>query len=173
MIENSDDLPQLSCYSANASTYHLGNYNNPFLPRNPEPDFFDVLRQRQESIFAGGKQAEKERRLQEFINSKAKETKVSEVKKPTRRLVRVIIADPDESLPLDKAILLRGEEQLTDLTDEELFLEIGIKPMLDHHNGIRAGILDKRATAKAGKDVFLEPIRVRQLKMVVSTIAEL
>lgn len=83
----------------------------------------------------------------------------------------MFIVDPSEQVPLDKAVLYQGDEQLTDLTDEELFMEIGIKPMLDKHNDVRTETIDKKATAKAGRDVFLEPIRIRDLKMVVSTLA--
>lgn len=107
-----------------------------------------------------------------FNPAKIQDKKMPEVKKTTCRVVRVFIVDPDEKVPLDKAVLLKGEEQLTNLTDEELFLEIGIKPLLDKHNDIRKILIDKKASERAGKEVCLEPIRIRDLKMVVSCIAE-
>lgn len=87
------------------------------------------------------------------------------------RIVRIFIVDVDENLPLNKRILHQTEEQLTDLTDTELFMTLGIGDKLAAHNTVRAATLDKKASTKAGKDVFLEPIRIRDLRMFVSAIA--
>lgn len=87
------------------------------------------------------------------------------------RFVKIFIVDPTDDLPLAQRVLHNGAEQLTDLTDQELFFELPIKEMLDKHNATRAGTLNKKATDKAGKDVFLEPIRVRDLRMNVTMIA--
>lgn len=87
------------------------------------------------------------------------------------RFVKIFIVDPTEALPLDKRVLHAGAEQLTDLTDQELFFELPIKEMLDKHNAVRVATIDKRASEKAGKDVFLEPVRVRELRMNVTTVA--
>ena len=91
---------------------------------------------------------------------------------PTSRIVKVFIADPTDSLPLDKRILYSGEEKLTDLTDQELFFEVPIKELLDAHNAVRAVTRDRKQTEKFGREVFLEPARIRDLKMVVTTVAE-
>ncbi len=88
---------------------------------------------------------------------------------PARRLIKVIIVDPDEKVPLEKCLLYSGEEKLTDLTDQELFYEIEIKDMLDDHNEVRAKIVDK--TVKERTE-YLEPIKVRDLRMVVVTVAQ-
>ena len=88
---------------------------------------------------------------------------------PKRRLIKVIIVDPDENVPLEKCLLYSGEEKLTDLTDQELFYEIEIKDMLDDHNEVRAKIVDK--TVKERTE-YLEPIKVRDLRMVVVTVAQ-
>lgn len=95
----------------------------------------------------------------------AKETKV------TTRIVRVIIMDPNESIPLNDRVLFKGDEQLTDLTDQELFFEIDVAGALRSHNEKRARTLDKKASERSGKDVFLEPARIRDLKMVVVNVA--
>ena len=87
------------------------------------------------------------------------------------RFVKIFIVDPTDDLPLAQRVLHNGAEQLTDLTDQELFFELPIKELLDKHNATRAGTLNKKATDKAGKDVFLEPIRVRDLRMNVTLIA--
>lgn len=88
-----------------------------------------------------------------------------------RRIVQVFIADTTEDIPLEFGLLYKGEGKFTDLTDEELFFEIGMKDLLDKHNIIREETLDKKATKKSGRDVFLEPARIRDLKMVVVDIA--
>ena len=89
-----------------------------------------------------------------------------------RRFVQVFIADPNENVPLDRAVLYTGPQKLTDATDAELYFEVAIKDLLDAHNAQRVAWLDKEASRKAGKDIALEPARIRDLKMVVVTIAE-
>lgn len=87
----------------------------------------------------------------------------------SRRLVKVIIVDPDEKVPLDDCVLYSGTEELTDLTDQELFFEIDIKSILDAHNLVRVKIIDK---AVKERTEYLEPIKVRDLRMVVVTVAQ-
>ena len=96
----------------------------------------------------------------------AKEEQMSQ-----RRVVQIFIVDQDERVPLDDALLYLGEQELTDATDRELFFEIDVKDLLECHNEQRAEILDKEASARSGRDVYLEPIRIRDLKMVVVTLA--
>src|SRR5262249_40185329 len=52
----------------------------------------------------------------------------------SRRIVRVVIIDPDDNVPLNDSILFKGEEKYTDLTDQELFFEVDIKNLLEAHN---------------------------------------
>lgn len=88
-----------------------------------------------------------------------------------RRIVQVFIVDPDDKVPLEEAMLFESEPKLTDLTDQELFFEVSIKNILDAHNEVRKVTLDKKATAQTGKDVFLEPVKIRDLAMTVVEIA--
>lgn len=90
---------------------------------------------------------------------------------PTRRLVQVFIADPDPNVPLKAALLYKGELIFTDATDQELYFGVPVVDLLDKHNLARAGWLDREATKRAGKDIFLEPARVRDLRMVVVNVA--
>jgi hypothetical protein len=53
-----------------------------------------------------------------------------------------------------------------------LFFEIPVQELLAKHNEYRLTLTDKKASAKAGKDVMLEALRIRDLKMVVVTVAE-
>jgi hypothetical protein len=85
-----------------------------------------------------------------------------------RRLVQVFIADPNDNIPVDQCLLYSGEQKLTDLTDQELFFEIDIKSLLAAHNEKRVKIVDK--TVKERTE-YLEAARVRDLKMVVATLA--
>ena len=90
----------------------------------------------------------------------------------TARIVKVFIADSNDNLPLDKRVLHTGTEQLTDLTDQELFFEVPIAELLAKHNAVRAATVDKKQAEKFGRDIFLEPARIRDLKMVVVTVAQ-
>lgn len=97
-----------------------------------------------------------------------KETKMAETTTPARRLVQVFIADPDINVPLDKALLYSGEQQMTDLSDQELFFEIDMAGILKRHNELRGTLTDKSVKSKT---VHLEPARIRDLRMTVVTIA--
>lgn len=91
---------------------------------------------------------------------------------PTRRIVQVFIADPNENVPLEESVLFKGDQKLTDLTDTELFFEVPMAETLKTHNEKRVRFLDKEASKRAGKDIFLEPVKIRDLKMVVVTVAQ-
>lgn len=86
-----------------------------------------------------------------------------------RRLVQVFVADTNEQVPIKDCVLYSGEQQLTDLTDQELFYELSIKEMLDAHNAKRITMIDKTVKERTQ---YLEPARVRDLRMVVVTIAQ-
>ena len=89
-----------------------------------------------------------------------------------RRYVQVFVADPNPDVPLDESVLFKGEQKLTDLTDTELFFEVPIAQRLAEHNAKRVKWLDKESSKRAGKDVMLDPVKIRELKMVVVTIAQ-
>jgi hypothetical protein len=89
-----------------------------------------------------------------------------------RRLVRVVIVDPDGRVCAEKALLYDSGEQFTELDDQELYFEVGIKGILEAHNLVRATVLDEEASERAGKDIYLKPLRIRDLEMVVVTLAE-
>jgi len=88
--------------------------------------------------------------------------------KQLRRLVQVFIADPDENVPLESSLLYTGSQKLTDATDQELFFEIDIKGILEKHNDLRKTIVNKKVKERTE---HLEPIKVRDLKMVVVDVA--
>ena len=88
----------------------------------------------------------------------------------TRRIVQVFVADPNENLSLEDCLLFKGEEKLTDATDQELFFELDIKELLEKHNINRIKIIDKKVKDRTE---YLEPAKVRDLKMVVVTVANL
>ena len=88
----------------------------------------------------------------------------------TRRVVQVFIADPNDNIPLDDCLLFKGEEKLTDATDQELFFELDIKDLLEKHNEKRVKVIDKKVKDRTE---YLEAAKVRDLKMVVVTVANL
>lgn len=86
----------------------------------------------------------------------------------TRRLVKVVIVDPNENVPLEDCILYSGDEKLTDATDQELFFEIDIRGILETHNAKRVKVVDKKVKERTE---HLEPAKIRDLKMVVVNVA--
>jgi hypothetical protein len=88
----------------------------------------------------------------------------------TRRIVQVFISDPNENVPLEECILFEGKQKVSDATDQELFFELDIKELLAKHNERRVKIVDKRVKDRTE---HLEPAKVRDLKMVVVTVATL
>lgn len=109
-----------------------------------------------------------DRLVREVTQQQKPKQETTIVADPKRRLIKVIIVDPDDRVPLDKSVLYSGSEKLTDLTDQELFFEIDIKNVLDKHNADRIRIVDK--TIKERQE-YLEPVKVRELRMVVVTVA--
>ena len=87
---------------------------------------------------------------------------------PARRLVQVVIVDPNENVSLEDCLLFKGEEKLTDATDQELFFELDIKDILEKHNTKRTKIIDKKVKDRTE---YLEPAKIRDLKMVVVNVA--
>ena len=87
----------------------------------------------------------------------------------SRRLVQVFIVDPDDNVSVDQAMLYKGQKQFTDLTDQELFFEIDIKNILNQHNEKRVKLINKKVKERTE---HLEPAKIRDLKMVVVTIAQ-
>ena len=88
------------------------------------------------------------------------------------RIVQVFIADPNPNLPLSSRLLHKGEEKLTDLTDQELYFELDMARILREHNAVRANTVDKDASKGKPEPVYLEPARIRDLKMVVVDVAK-
>lgn len=87
----------------------------------------------------------------------------------TRRLVQVFIADPDENIPLDQCLIYSGEQKLTDATDQELFFEINMRDLLEKHNENRVKLINKKVKERTE---YLEPVKIRELEMVVMTIVQ-
>jgi hypothetical protein len=87
-----------------------------------------------------------------------------------RRVVQIFIADPNENIPLEDCMLHESERKLTDATDQELFFELDIKGILEKHNAKRTKVIDKKVKDRTE---YLEPAKVRDLKMVVVTVATL
>lgn len=85
-----------------------------------------------------------------------------------RRVVKVYVIDPDENVPVEKCLIYEADIGLTDKTDQELFFEISIKELLDTHNTVRTKIVDKSVKDRTE---YLEPARIRDLKMVVINLA--
>lgn len=90
-----------------------------------------------------------------------------------KRLVQIYVVDPHPDVPLDKSVLYSQPTPiLTDATDQELFFQIDMKQILHDHNGVRVKTVDKEASKSFNKEVYLEPVRIRDLVMNILTIAQ-
>ena len=92
-------------------------------------------------------------------------TKANEL---SRRYVQVFIVDPDEEVPLEKAMLYTGTPKMTDMTNEELFFSLPVMDILKKHNEFRKAHQVEIGTKKK----FLKEIRIKDLSMTVVTIAQ-
>ncbi len=86
-----------------------------------------------------------------------------------KRLVRVFVVDPDDRIDIEQSLLYDSKEILTDQDDQELFFEIDIKELLTKHNTYRGEVVDKEVKDRTE---HLEPVRIRELKMMVVTLAD-
>jgi len=99
-----------------------------------------------------------------ILNQPKKEIAMSE-----RRLVRVVMVDPHDDVPVETALLYDSKEQFTDKTDQELFFDMPVAELLRVHNEKRVKIVDK---AVKERTQYLDPARIRDLKMLVVTLAK-
>jgi len=104
----------------------------------------------------------------QFAPAKEPQQGATAMANPPRRLVQVFIADTHESVPLADCLLYSGPPRLTDLTDQELFFDVDIRAILEAHNAKRVKLIDKSVKDRTE---HLEPARVRDLRMTVTTIA--
>lgn len=86
-----------------------------------------------------------------------------------RRLVRVVMVDPNDDVPTEGALLYDSKEVFTDKTDQELYFDIPVADLLKAHNDKRTKIVNK---AIKERTEYLEPARIRDLKMLVITLAK-
>jgi hypothetical protein len=89
--------------------------------------------------------------------------------KMSRRMVQIFIGDPDERVPVEKSLIHKSEPIVTDLTDQELFYELDLKNLLKSHNEYRTTVLNKKVKDRTE---HLEPVRIKDLSMLVITMAE-
>lgn len=149
------DTPQISSASYNTATTALNNMQG---FGNASQQQYGGIGEFQRAI---GHQHQQHRLTLEKYLPKEPEMSV------TRRLVQVIIVDPNDNIPLDQCLLYHGGPKLTDATDQELFYEIEIKDLLAKHNQNRVKVVDKKVKERTE---HLEPAKIRDLKMVVVTI---
>lgn len=152
------DFPQISNFNYGSTTGTCGLLDH--IDNEPIPTFKDHFTRATRRI-AARQQLQQQAQITEAYMDKS-----------TRRIAQIFIADADPDVPMNEALLYRSEPAFTDLTDQELYFEAGIPEKLKAHNEKRVKWLDREATKRAGKDIFLEPIKVRDLRMVVVTIAQ-
>lgn len=162
-IEPTGDFPQISAFSYGSTT--LPTWDNQMLMA-PDQQF-----QHRKTAIERIDHWPKDNDLAAYIGIHPPITQSKPMPEQTRRIAQVFIADPHPDVPLTEALLYQTEPKFTDASDQELYFESPVMEKLKAHNEKRIKWLDKEATKRAGKDVFLDPIKVRDLRMVVVTIA--
>jgi hypothetical protein len=126
----------------------------------------------QQNLYLNQQQNPFNQALEQNLNQRAAALLRSKPKEPdmaTRRFVKVLIVDPDPNVPLDDCLLYCGDEKMTDATDQELFFEIDILQILEAHNARRTKVIDKKVK---GRTEYLEPARIRDLRMQIVEVAK-
>jgi hypothetical protein len=106
-------------------------------------------------------------------SQQATEAKIEENQPVPRRLVRVLIVDPNDQVPVAQAMIYDSKEIWTELDNQELFFEADIASKLkDYNEKVRTKIIDKKAKTEAGGALpTLPAARIRELQMRVVEIA--
>jgi hypothetical protein len=89
-----------------------------------------------------------------------------------KRYVQIFIMDPDPQVPLKDSILYMSQPFLTDETDQELRAGLSVLKLIESHNKKRVTMKDKEQSKKFGRDIYLEPVKLRDIRLVVTTIAK-
>ena len=89
-----------------------------------------------------------------------------------KRLVFVAVVDAHPDLDdVASVVYLSDAPIVTSDTDQEIWMGLDIKRLLALHNDTRVKVLDKEASRAAGRDIYLEPARIRDLCMAVIPLA--
>lgn len=88
-----------------------------------------------------------------------------------RRLVMVWVVDHHPDVPTEDCVLFQGQPYLTDETNEEITLGLGLLTKLEEYNKTRTQIVDKKATRQSGTEVCLEPARVKDISVAIVPLA--
>lgn len=161
------ELPQMSAHAHSHSLYDASHLQVPVatstvslyepMLATPAPEIHRQPHMTEEEL---------RRRVQQAQQAAMKGPQ--EMPQPTLRLVQIFIADTDPMVPLAERLLHQTAPTVTDLTDQELFYDLPIRDILDAHNAKRVKLYDKRVKDRTQ---MLEPLRIRDLKMNVVTIA--
>lgn len=163
-----DELPTISSYSPAATDFPYQGLMNTSAYRMPDCGYNNPP---WKQVPPGKSETQKlVEEIENFNKIKPLKKEIVEDMLNQPRIVRIYIVDLDENLTLPDRLIFTSPETFTDATDTELFYDIDIKDLLAKHNEKRVKTLDKEATRDKGKDVFLEPVRVRDLYMTVSNI---
>jgi len=160
------DMPSISDASHAHTIYGLGNLSVPVgtIAATNTVGIVNISQSASGFPLVRGQALTPHQRLNTTINENQEKT----IMIPARRLVQVFIADPDENVPLEQSMLYSGTQKLTDATDQELFFEIDMKTILEIHNEKRIKLVNKKVKERTE---YLEPAKIRDLKMVVVNVA--
>lgn len=136
---------------------------------DPGSDWGDKLKQAMEKF---AKDAQKQ--IDAGVNKSQKKDKQKKKGEfyVMKRLVQVVVVDPDKRVEDQFSVVHMGEPHVTSLADEDLLLEVDLKAALAEHNMVRKKIEDEDRSDKRNKAVYLKVVKVSDLEVKVITIAK-
>lgn len=88
-----------------------------------------------------------------------------------RREVKVSLFDNDPGLDVEDSLVGKWKvltEDDADTTIRELLMNANVKGAMERHNEKRIKTVDKEVLHRTGQQVFLQPIKLKNLKWTVS-----
>ena len=82
-----------------------------------------------------------------------------------KRLVQLVVVDPDKRVEDNQSLVYMGPTLLTSIGDEDLILETDLREALAKHNDRRGAIEDEDRSDKRNKSVYLKPRKLSELEI--------
>jgi len=86
------------------------------------------------------------------------------------RIVSIYVVDPDENLEPKDALVHIKENFMTDLTNEDILVDLELKEALANHNTKRIKIVDEDRSDDRGKEVMLKTVKIKDLIIKINTL---
>ncbi len=90
----------------------------------------------------------------------------------TRSIVNVILIDEDANLPVEKALVAKYKNIITEDTTtvviQQIMIDEDVKGAIDKHNKVRTETVNQEVLENTGNEVMLRPVTIKDLTWKVS-----